>query len=87
MPTNRSRETAAAPQAASPAAPDSYALIATQGDNDESALESALRSPAKAVLVIASKRKADRLRSVMTPRGIPDSRLACWQPGRKKSSS
>jgi xanthine dehydrogenase accessory factor len=55
---------------------DAYALIATQGDNDESALETALRSSAKAVLVIASKRKADRLRSVMTLRGIPESRLA-----------
>jgi len=56
--------------------PNSYALIATQGDNDESALEAALRSPAKAILVIASKRKADRLRAAMTLRGIPESRLA-----------
>jgi xanthine dehydrogenase accessory factor len=56
--------------------PSSYALIATQGDNDESALEAALRSPATTVLVIASKRKADRLRAAMTLRGIPETRLA-----------
>jgi xanthine dehydrogenase accessory factor len=56
--------------------PDSYALIATQGDGDESALEEALRSPARAVLVIASKRKAERLRATMIMRGIPEARLA-----------
>jgi xanthine dehydrogenase accessory factor len=65
-----------APQGDANATPNSYALIATQGDNDESALEAALRSPAKAILVIASKRKADRLRAAMTLRGIPESRLA-----------
>ena len=60
-------------------APDSYALIATQGDGDESALESALRSPALAVLVVSSKRKAERLRAAMTLRGIPESRLAAMR--------
>jgi xanthine dehydrogenase accessory factor len=59
--------------------PDGYALIATQGDGDESALESALRSPALAVLVVASKRKAERLRAAMTLRGIPESRLAAMR--------
>lgn len=62
-----------------PPSPDSYALIATQGDGDESALESALRSPARAVLVVASKRKAERLRAAMTLRGIPESRLAAMR--------
>ncbi len=62
-----------------PPSPDSYALIATQGDGDESALESALRSPACAVLVIASKRKAERLRAAMTLRGIPESRIAAMR--------
>jgi xanthine dehydrogenase accessory factor len=60
-------------------APDSYALIATQGDGDEAALESALRSPARAVLVIASKRKAERLRAAMAHRGVPESRLAAMR--------
>jgi xanthine dehydrogenase accessory factor len=59
--------------------PDSYALIATQGDGDEAALESALRSPDRAVLVIASKRKAERLRAAMTLRGVPESRLAAMR--------
>jgi xanthine dehydrogenase accessory factor len=59
--------------------PDGYALVATQGDGDESALESALRSPARAILVIASKRKAERLRAAMTLRGIPESRLAAMR--------
>jgi xanthine dehydrogenase accessory factor len=55
---------------------ESYALIATQGDGDELALETALRSPAKAVLVVASKRKAERLRNAMLLRGITEERLA-----------
>ena len=62
-----------------PPTPDTYALIATQGDGDESALESALRSPAQAVLVIASKRKAERLRAAMTLRGISESRLTAMR--------
>jgi xanthine dehydrogenase accessory factor len=58
-------------------APDreTYALIATQGEGDESALESALRSCARAVLVIASKRKAERLRTAMKLRGISQDRI------------
>ncbi len=54
---------------------ETYALIATQGDGDEAALEAALRSCARAVLVIASKRKAERLCSAMTLRGIVADRL------------
>lgn len=67
--------------AASPIDTDdaAYALIATQGDGDESALEAALRSPARAVLVIASTRKAERLHAAMTLRGIPESRLAAMR--------
>jgi len=56
--------------------PEAYALIATQGDGDEAALEEALRSPARAVLVVASARKAERLREAMRLRGIDESRLA-----------
>jgi xanthine dehydrogenase accessory factor len=51
-------------------------LIATQGDGDEDALEAALRSSALAVLLIASRRKAERLRETMRLRGIGDARLA-----------
>jgi xanthine dehydrogenase accessory factor len=76
-PGDRPRSTPVAPTPHP--SPDSYALIATQGDGDESALESALRSPALAVLVVASKRKAERLRAAMTLRGIPESRLAAMR--------
>jgi len=51
-------------------------LVATQGDGDEAALEAALRSGASAVLLIASRRKADRLRDAMRARGIDQARLA-----------
>jgi len=54
-------------------------LVATQGQGDEEALESALRSGASHVLMIASRRKADRLRAVMRMRGIDESRLAALQ--------
>jgi xanthine dehydrogenase accessory factor len=53
-----------------------YALVATQGDGDEAALEDALRSSARAVLVVASRRKAQRMRATMTERGIAPERLA-----------
>lgn len=45
-------------------------LVATQGDSDEDALEAALRSGAAAVLLVASQRKADRLRDTMLARGV-----------------
>ncbi len=51
-------------------------LVATQGQGDEDALESALRSPAAHILMIASRRKAERLRDVMRMRGISDAQLA-----------
>ena len=54
---------------------EAYALIATQGDGDEAALEAALRSNARAILVIASPRKAQRLRETMELRGIAQERL------------
>jgi xanthine dehydrogenase accessory factor len=54
----------------------SFVLIATQGDGDEDALEAALRSGAVAVLLIASHRKAERLRAAMRLRGIDETRLA-----------
>jgi xanthine dehydrogenase accessory factor len=54
---------------------ETYALIATQGEGDEAALEAALRSSARAVLVIASRRKAERLRTAMGLRGISKERI------------
>jgi xanthine dehydrogenase accessory factor len=60
---------------AKPPERETYALVATQGDGDEPALEAALHSCARAVLVIASKRKAERLRAAMELRGISKERL------------
>jgi len=50
-------------------------LISTQGTGDAEALETALRSSAPHVLMIASKRKADKLRELMRMRGIDAARL------------
>ena len=47
-------------------------LIATQGTADAEALERALASRAAHVLMIASRRKADRLRDLMRMRGVSD---------------
>ncbi len=54
-------------------------LVATQGQGDEDALEAALQSRADRVLMIASARKAQKLREVMRRRGIDEDRLACLQ--------
>ena len=51
-------------------------LVATQGQGDEAALEAALRSPARKVLMIASRRKADTLRALMRTRGLSELQLA-----------
>jgi xanthine dehydrogenase accessory factor len=51
-------------------------LVATQGQGDEDALERALRGPATHVLMIASRRKAERLRDVMRMRGVDEAQLA-----------
>ena len=51
-------------------------LVATQGQGDEDALERALKSSAAHVLMIASRRKAERLRAVMRMRGVGEDRLA-----------
>jgi xanthine dehydrogenase accessory factor len=50
-------------------------VVATQGDGDEDALEAALRSGASAVLLVASQRKAERLRDTMLMRGITAQQL------------
>jgi xanthine dehydrogenase accessory factor len=51
-------------------------LVATQGQGDEDALERALKSTATHVLMIASRRKAQRLREVMRMRGVDEAQLA-----------
>ena len=55
------------------------ALVATQGSGDAEALASALASPARHVLMIASRRKADKLRELMRTRGVDEARLARLQ--------
>jgi xanthine dehydrogenase accessory factor len=54
-------------------------LIATQGSGDAEALAGALASPARQVLMIASRRKADKLRELMRLRGVGAARLADLQ--------
>ena len=54
-------------------------LVATQGQGDEEALDCALRSAAPQVLMIASRRKADKLRQAMQHRGVSDAQLAKLQ--------
>ena len=51
------------------------ALVATQGEGDEDALHAALGSSAHHVLLIASRRKAERLREAMRQRGVGEQRL------------
>ena len=51
-------------------------LVATQGQGDEDALETALKGAATHVLLIASRRKAEKLRGVMRMRGIDETQLA-----------
>jgi xanthine dehydrogenase accessory factor len=55
------------------------ALVATQGEGDEEALEAALTGPATRVLLIASARKAAKLREAMLLRGIGEHRLAALE--------
>ena len=62
-----------------PAAAPLLALVATQGEGDEQALEQALASPARRVLLVASRRKAERLREAMRERGVAAERLAALQ--------
>ena len=51
-------------------------LVATQGQGDEDALERALQSRADHVLMIASRKKADRLREIMRTRGVSAERIS-----------
>lgn len=53
-----------------------WAVVATQGQGDRPALESALSGPAEAIALIASRRKADSLLASMAERGHAAERLA-----------
>lgn len=55
------------------------ALVATQGEGDEDGLFGALSSSARHVLLVASRKKAERLRETMRQRGVSDARVAAIQ--------
>ncbi len=55
------------------------ALVATQGEGDEDGLFGALASTARHVLLVASRKKAERLREAMRQRGVSEARLAVIQ--------
>lgn len=54
-------------------------VVATHGQYDEDALESALRSPAAYVGMVASRRRADDCRSYLATSGITEQQLARLQ--------
>ncbi|MEB2398618.1 MAG: XdhC family protein [Alcaligenaceae bacterium] len=56
--------------------PPDYVLVATQGADDAENLEWALSSPARKVLLIASRRKAEALADAMRRAGLGESRLS-----------
>ena len=53
-----------------------FVLIASQGDGDLAALRAALSSPARRVSMIASRRKAAKLRETLKAEGASDADLA-----------
>ncbi|BBM71105.1 XdhC family protein [Rhodothermus marinus] len=59
-----------------PLTPWTFAVVATQGEGDEEALEAALAHPFPYVALVASRRKAARLLEVLAERGVPADRLA-----------
>ncbi|MDQ7039581.1 MAG: XdhC family protein [Rhodothermus sp.] len=59
-----------------PLTPWTFAVVATQGEGDEEALTSVLAHPFPYVALVASRRKAARLRALLAERGVPADRLA-----------
>jgi xanthine dehydrogenase accessory factor len=53
-----------------------FIVVATQGTGDEAALEAALRSPARYVAFVGSKRKVTALKESLAEMGLPSERLA-----------
>jgi xanthine dehydrogenase accessory factor len=57
-------------------APQAYVVVSTQGEDDEAAVEAAVRSEAAYVAFVASKKKWDTLAKGLAARGIPPERIA-----------
>jgi xanthine dehydrogenase accessory factor len=55
--------------------PRTFVVVSTQGDQDEEALEEALRTDASYVAFVASKAKASRVIQILRERGIDKARL------------
>lgn len=57
-------------------APHAYVVVSTQGEEDEAAVEAAVRSQAAYVAFVASKKKWDTIAKGLVARGIPRERIA-----------
>ena len=55
--------------------PESFVVVSTQGEGDEEALEQALKSAAKYVAFVASKKKAGKVFEFLCGQGIAQSRI------------
>ena len=55
--------------------PESFVVVSTQGEGDEEALEQALKSAAKYVAFVASKKKAAKVFEFLRGQGIAQSRI------------
>lgn len=55
--------------------PESFVVVSTQGEGDEEALEQALKSAAKYVAFVASKKKAGKVFEFLRGKGIEQSRI------------
>jgi xanthine dehydrogenase accessory factor len=55
--------------------PESFVVVSTQGEGDEDALEQALKSAAKYVAFVASKKKAAKVFEFLRGKGIEQSRI------------
>ena len=57
-------------------AANAYIVVATQGEDDEAALEQALRTEASYVAFVASRTKAEKVLEYLRRQGIPEERLS-----------
>ena len=56
--------------------PQAFAVVSTQGEDDEDAVEAAARSAAGYVAFVASKKKWEAVSRVLAERGVPKERIA-----------
>jgi xanthine dehydrogenase accessory factor len=56
--------------------PETYLVVATQGDQDEEALEQASRTNASYIAFVASEVKARKVFDFLAEKGVPSSRLS-----------